>query len=96
LAGLHQTADIDIALGDYAVERSDHRGIVSILIELLYQVLLRRDVVFRGGNGGLLCPEVLDVDVALLAGHPAFLDQRLVPVPGHLPEPSAGLRLVQR
>ncbi len=51
---------------------------------------------FRGSNSGLLRLEVLNVDVALLARHPAFLDQRSIPAPSHLREPSVGLRLVQR
>src|ERR1700730_17691996 len=49
-------------LGDDAVERCDYRGIVPLLMELLDQVLLSGDVMFRGGNCGLLSLEVLDVD----------------------------------
>lgn len=36
--------DIDIALSDDAVERHDDRGIVTVLLRHLEQVLLRGDV----------------------------------------------------
>ena len=52
---LHQTADIDVALGDEAIERRDDQGVVAVLTELLDQVLLRRDVLLRGGDRGLVC-----------------------------------------
>ena len=60
------------------------------------QVLLRRDVMLRDGDRGLLRFHGLDVDRALLLGHPAFVDQRSVAAPGHLRELQVGLRLLQR
>jgi hypothetical protein len=93
---LHETADIDVALSDYAVERRDHRGIIAVLAELLDQFLLSGDAMFCSGNCGFLRVQVPDVDVALLRGDPAVLDQWFVPTPGRFCEPSAGLRLVQR
>src|SRR5262249_38479487 len=93
---LHQTANVDVALSDDPVERRDHGGIVPVLTELLDELLLSQDVMLRDGNCGLPRLEGLEVDVALLWGNPALLDQRFVPAPGHLCEFSAGLRLLPR
>ena len=51
--GLHQAADIDVALGDDAVERSDHALIGLLLTQHLQLRLLRRDVRLRDGDRGL-------------------------------------------
>ncbi len=93
---LHQTPDIDVSLGDDAVERRDHRGILAVLTELLDLILLRGDIVCRAVNRRIAGFEGLQVDVALLTGDPAFLNQIVVSVPGHLCEPLASLRLIQR
>ena len=92
---LHEAADIDVSLGNDAVEWCHDRGVVPVLMQLLDQVRVRRDVVLRSGDRGILGVEVLEIDSALLAGYPALLDQRGVAAPGHLREPLVGLGLVQ-
>ena len=60
------------------------------------QVLLRRDVLLRGGDRGFVGFHGLDVDRALLLGRPALIDQGSVAVPGHLRQLDVSLRLLQR
>jgi hypothetical protein len=50
----------------------------------------------RDGNCGLPRFDGLDVHRALLLGHPAFVDQRLVAAPCHPREFVAGLCLIER
>jgi hypothetical protein len=40
---LHQSADINVALGDDAIERRDHRGIVAVLAGRVDLILLSGD-----------------------------------------------------
>ena len=93
---LHQAANIDVALGDDAVERGDDQGVAPVLTELFEQVLLGGDVLLRGGDCGLVSFYGLDVNRALLLGRPALVDQRTVSVPGHLRKLYIGLRLLKR
>ena len=58
-------------------------------------MLLSRDIGLRDPDCRLIRLQSLDIDRALLLGCPAFIDQRPVPVPGHLGEPQVRLRLGQ-
>ena len=64
--GLHEAADVDVALGDDAVERGDDALIGLLLVEHLELGLLRRHVGLRNADRGLPRLEGLDVDGALL------------------------------
>ena len=93
--GLHQAADVDVALGDDAVERGDDALVGLLLIEHLEQGLLRRHVALRNADRGLSRPQGQSVGISLLRGHPTLVDQRAVAVPGHLCEILVRVRLLQ-
>jgi hypothetical protein len=78
--GLHQAADVDVALGDDAVEWRDHTLIGLLLAQDLQLPLLRRDVGLRYPKGGLLRLERLDVVDALLLREPAIADKRSIAI----------------
>ena len=94
--GLNQAADIDVALRDDAVERSDDLLIGLLLSEHAQLLLLGIHVGLRNADRCLLGLECLGVDSALLLGVPALLDQRLVAVPRYLRQLRIRLRLLQR
>ncbi len=94
--GLHQRADVDIALGDDAVERGDDALIGLLLPEHLEQRLLRRHIGLRNVDRGLPRLQGESIGVTLLRGHPAFIDQRAVAPPGHPCKLHIRLRLLHR
>ena len=70
--GLHQAADIDVALGDDAVERRDDALIGLLLAEHLQLRLLRRDVGLRDADRGFAARlQRLHVDRRPAAGSPS-------------------------
>ena len=81
---LDQAPDVNVAVSDNAIEWGHDGCIVSVLTKHLEQVLLGRDIRLCDTDRGLLRLKGLDVDGALLLGRPTFLDQRSIPVPGHL------------
>ena len=93
---LHQAADIDVALGDDAVERRHHALIVLLLVQHLQLRLLLLDVRLRDRHRRLLRSQGQAIGVALLRGDPSLLDQRLVAPPVGGREIPVGLRLLQR
>src|ERR1700741_311969 len=74
---LHQRADIDIALRDDPIEWSSHRGIGPVLPQHLEQALLRRGICLRDADCGLVGLDGLQIDIALVTGHPSILEQWL-------------------
>ena len=73
--GLHQAADVDVALGDDAVERGHDVLIELLLVQHLQLRLFRHDIGLRDRDRGLLCLQGLNVGGALLRGQPALLHQ---------------------
>jgi hypothetical protein len=78
--GVDQAADVDVALGNDAVEWRDHTLIGLLLAQYLQLPLLRRDVGLRYPKGGLLRLERLDVVDPLLLREPTLADKRIVAI----------------
>ena len=95
--GLHQAADVDVALGDDAVERRDDALIGLLLVQHVELRLLGDDVGLRDARPRLpgACSVCSSIG-ALLLRQPALLDQRLVAIPGDLRKLAVRLRLLQR
>ncbi len=93
--GLHQAADIDVALGDHAVERRHYALIVLLLVQHLKLRFLLLDVGLSHRDRRVLCGESQPVGIALLRCDPALIDQRLVTPPRHGGEVAIGLGLLQ-
>ena len=73
--GLHQGADIDVALRDDAVEGSDHALVGLLLIEHAQLRFLRHDIGLRDVNRRISCLQGQAIGIALLRGDPALLHQ---------------------
>ena len=93
---LDQAADVDVALGDDAVERRDHALIGFLLVQDPQLRLLCRDIRLRDGDRGLARLETQAIGIALLLRDPTLMDERLVAIPGDLGEIAIGFRLLQR
>ena len=94
--GLHQAADVDIALSDDAVERGNNALIGLLLIEHLKQGLLRRHIGLRDADRGIARLEGQPIGISLLRSHPPFVDQRAVALPCHLRQVLVRPRLLHR
>jgi len=92
---LHQAADVDVALGDDAVERRHHALIHPLLVQHPQLRLLGDDVGGRDPHRSFARLQGQAVGVALLLGRPALLHQLAVAVPGHLGEVAVGLCLLE-
>ena len=89
--GLHQTAIIDVALCDHAVERRDDPLIGLLLAEHLDLRLLGDNIGLGDAHRGLLRCKGQPVVIALLQRQPALFYEARVASIGHPREFAAGL-----
>ena len=66
--GLDQAADVDVALGDDAVERRHHALVGLLLLQHLQLRLLGHDIGLGDAHRGVVGPQGLHVDRTLLLG----------------------------
>jgi hypothetical protein len=93
--GLDEAADINIGLGNDAVERSDDALIDLLLLQHLDLRLLRLDPSLPRLDRMCQSFEVRPVGIALLAGDSTILEKDRVSGPGALGQLALGLGLAQ-